>query len=340
MIARVSVARTILIVLFSFFATNIIAQPTLPDIAGTSERGVVILTWQCQYNGVKSIAVQRSSDSAHNFATVGYVKNLEKGVQAFVDGHPRPGKNYYQLYIVFSSDLTWNSNRLKLHIDSSDLENETMVLPPNDSLQRFLVMNDIKRPVKSKSGIIIKIDTSKGEPATTVQESIIHNAKDKYPNYTNKDNSDADAHITTATTVKSYNNTTNTTAINNNSTTSTSNDAAIKNETPAPPQPKPKITVSFLEDPSSVNPSTFIKARFVYTDPLTGYVTMALPDDVKTHHYSIKFYNQANHMIMEVPKINASKIIVDKRNFQQNGVYKFVLRKDDNELETGYITIY
>src|SRR6185312_3997416 len=90
------------------------AQPMLPDIAGTSQKGIVVLTWNCQYNGIKSIAVQRSSDSAHNYATIGYVKNVKKGVQAFIDGHPGAGNNFYQLYIIFGSDLTWNSNHLKI----------------------------------------------------------------------------------------------------------------------------------------------------------------------------------------------------------------------------------
>ena len=66
---------------------------------------------------------------------------------------------------------------------------------------------------------------------------------------------------------------------------------------------------------------------------------MNLPADVSTHHYSVKFYNEKGNMIFEVPKINAQNIIIDKRNFQKRGVYKFVLRRDVVELESGYVVV-
>jgi len=299
MIFKFPVLRIAMLVLFSFFAFKTIAQPILPAIAGTSERGVVILTWNCQYNGIKSIAVQRSADSIHNFHTVGYVKGLDKGIQAFVDGHPSPGKNFYQLYIVFSSDLTWNSNTLKLTIDSSELINDELVLPPNDSLQKFLITNNLKKN-RSHSGIVINIDTSAngdGKPLTA--EEMVANAVLDGASGTMKTSAGA-----------------------------------------GPGTSRQKISISFVEDPNEVNPYTFIKARFIYTDPLTGHINMVLPDDVKAHHYSVKFYDLAKNQVLEVPKIDAPKIIIDKRNFERKGVYKFILVKDLRELETGYISIY
>ena len=77
------------------------AQPTLPDIMVLTQNGVNIISWVSQYEGLKSIAVQRSADSVFNYATIGYVKNLKKGPQAFIDGHPNPGVNWYRLTIVF-----------------------------------------------------------------------------------------------------------------------------------------------------------------------------------------------------------------------------------------------
>src|SRR5690606_28824919 len=89
-----------------------------------------------QYDVIKSIAVQRSADSAFNFATIGYVKKLGKGPQAFIDGHPMPGANWYRLYIVFNSNLTWYSNYFKLELDSAELLKQK-VLPPNEALQQY-----------------------------------------------------------------------------------------------------------------------------------------------------------------------------------------------------------
>ena len=108
-----------LLVLFVSATQLLKAQPVLPDIVGATDKGINVLSWTSQYDGIKSIAVQRSSDSVYNFATIGYVKNLKKVTQAFIDGHPVPGNNWYRLYINFNSDLTWYSNRFKIFVDSA-----------------------------------------------------------------------------------------------------------------------------------------------------------------------------------------------------------------------------
>jgi hypothetical protein len=232
----------------------------LPDILGATDNGINLLSWNCQYEGVKSIAVQRSSDSVFNFVSIGYVKNLKKGAQAYIDGHPMPGNNWYRLYIVFNSDLTWYSNRYKLFVDSAAILNQT-VLPPNDSLQKLA--NNIK----------VDIGT------TTV--------------------------VTTADSLR-----------------------AIVN----------KLKIS-IPNPEEVNPFTYIRSQFVFTNPFTGHVNMELPD-VKKYHYSIQFFDQNNKRILEVDHVTESPVIIDKRNFQKKGLFKFELMKGKEKLEMGYITIY
>src|ERR1043165_357463 len=101
--------RSLLLFLSLIIATKSLSQPMLPDIIGITQKGLNILSWTSQYEKLKSIAVQRSSDSFFNYATIGYVKDLKKGPQAFIDGHPLPGNNWYRLQIAFGSDLTWTS---------------------------------------------------------------------------------------------------------------------------------------------------------------------------------------------------------------------------------------
>jgi hypothetical protein len=212
------------------------AQPLLPDIQGEIQKGINVVSWITQFDGIKSIAVQRSNDSVFNFAAVGYVKNVKKGPQAFVDGHPNPGVNWYRLYIVFNSDLTWYSNRVKIYVDSAQLLSQP-VLPPNDSLQKLVG------------------------------------------------------------------------------------------------------AITDLSDPSEINAYTYIRSQYVFTNPFTGHINIELPDD-RQHAYALKFFDQKNKKIMEVNKLSEPSIILDKRNFQRKGLYKFELIKDGELLETGYITIY
>lgn len=260
-------ARSLFLFAFLFLiALAAKAQPILPDIIGATDKGINVISWTCQYEGIKSIAVQRSSDSMYNYVTVGYVKNLKKGPQAFIDGHPTPRNNWYRLYIVFNSDLTWYSNRFKIYVDSAAIAAKG-VLPPNDSLQKLA----------SK----IKIDTSAAakEGATTV--------------------------VNPGT-----------------------NDSVVV----------PRLTVS-IPQPDEISAYSYVKSQYVFTNPFTGHVNVELPE-FRQHHYSVKFFDNKNHEVLDIPRVTDSPIIIDKRNFQKKGLYKFELRQDRDKMETGYITIY
>lgn len=224
------------------FLATVVAQPALPDMMAVTQNGVNVLSWVSQFEGVKSIAVQRSGDSVYNFSTIGYVKSVKKGSQAFIDGHPNPGANWYRLYIVFSSDLTWYSNRVKLYVDSAQLMKKG-VLPPNDSLQKMV-------------------------------------------------------------------------------STLTLNEGTVP-------------------DPTEINAFTYIRSQYVFTNPFTGHVNVELPDDDdKKSVFSLVFFDSKNNQVLQVPKVAERAVIIDKRNFQRKGIYKFEMRKNQDLLETGYITIY
>jgi hypothetical protein len=106
---------------------------------------------------------------------------------------------------------------------------------------------------------------------------------------------------------------------------------------PATAKPRPKLEIAD-DDPVASSPG-FIKSRYISADLQTGHIRMSLPDDVQTHQYSIRFYNRQNNMVVDIPHINTARILIDKRNFQRKGTYKFVLRKDGVELEGGYISV-
>lgn len=260
-------SRIVLTLTIIFISLSVYAQPTLPDMLAGTEKGINILTWTCQYDGIKSIAVQRSSDSMYNYVTVGYVKNLKKGQQAFIDGHPVPGNNWYRLYIVFNSDLAWNSNRIKLTVDSATIFAKGVV-PPNDSLQ------------KMADGIKMRMDTS--------GRSVITGTG-----------------IGTDSVSKAL--------------------SSIKLSLPTP-----------NGDVSSYN---YIRSQYVFTNPFTGHVNVEVPD-VHKHKYTVVFLSPEKRKLFEIPKVTDSPIIIDKRNFQQKGLFQFELLKDGKKLEAGYITIY
>jgi hypothetical protein len=259
------------------FSQKALAQPTLPDLANVTQNGINIITWTCQYEGIKSIAVQRSNDSNFNYVTIGYVRNLSKGVQYYLDGHAKPGINWYRVKLVFGSDLSWTSNRIKIIVDSSQVA-KGRVLPSNDSLQELTS--------KFQTKTIQITDSSTGKIGN---KSVI-----------------------VTSTVKTKD------------TSKTNNGLSLTIDIP---------------DIENVNAYSYIKSQYVFTNPFTGHVNIEI-DEAKKNVYSLEFFDSKNVKILEIPKVSETNVVLDKRNFQRVGMYKFELYKNKVKIETGYITIY
>ncbi len=311
MVSRYPAISIVFLFALVLYGISAMAQPALPDFAGSVDKGVIVLSWNCQYKGVKSIAILRSADGLSGYSTIGYVANVDKGLQVFVDGHPLPGKNCYKLGISFSSGLKWSSNSNCFTIDKNTSALSSG-LPSNDSIQSLIVTQDV--PAKHPGG---------ASPSWQKKSAL------------NAEQDDADSTDEPLESAQKY--TSSKSAIPPKVSVSYRGDTArsVQNAVPAP-QGK-KIVLSF-ED-ADENSSQLVKSRFISADAVTGHVIMNLPADVATHHYSIKFFDDKNTMITEVPKINAPKIIIDKRNFQRRGTYKFKIHRDGLELETGYVYI-
>lgn len=263
---------------------RVLSQPVLPGIAGKAENGMVLLSWISQYDGLRAINVMRSADSTRNFIAIGVVKKLDKGVQAFVDGHPFAGRNFYRLSLVFKSGLTWTSDRCGVSVGRADIE-AAHARAVADSV-RF-----VQQEQQAKDASAAAADTPRHHFAIL----------------NSQDNPDSLNLITLLDTVKT-----------------------------GLPEKK-KLTIVYGDpDESMVD---LVRSRYIYIDDRTGHIRMNLPDDVATHHYAIRFYDDKKHVVIEVPHISAAHIVFDRHNFQHSGKYKFVIRRDVVELEAGYIEV-
>src|SRR6185312_6395232 len=101
------------------------------------------------------------------------------------------------------------------------------------------------------------------------------------------------------------------------------------------PRRKPSIST---DDPALRQPD-LIKSRYIFADNVTGHIRIELPEDVATAHYSVRFLDAQNNAVVEIARVNAMKLILDRRNFRKRGSYKFILKKDGLELERGYINV-
>lgn len=81
------------------------------------------------------------------------------------------------------------------------------------------------------------------------------------------------------------------------------------------------------------------KSKYIFTNPFSGNINIELPN-TREYNYFITFYDANNKKVFEIPRIHEDEIILDKRNFQNIGTYKFTILRDEKEFEKGFVTVY
>ncbi len=256
MASKYRLLHIVFILLLSSIAFNTIAQPTLPDIAGAADKGIVILSWNCQYNGVKSIAVLRSIDSVFNYAPIGKVKKTDKGIQAFVDGHPTGGTNYYKLVVLFSSGLTWTSNHCNVFVAPSDAA--PVRLPSNDSIQRYLVTIDTAKVKKINTVAVPVIKPVVKDNLSVEPEDADDEPKQKTKTPPNPDD-DEDAESNAKPAEPKHR------VFISFDMDTIANASANNHHQQGAPQAQHKVVTMSFDDPTETT-TTFIRSLYVFTD--------------------------------------------------------------------------
>lgn len=258
----------LLIILFGITSIIVKAQPQLPEIAAVSQQGVNYISWTNPYDGLRAIAVQRSSNGQNNFRTIGYVKDLKKGVQQFIDTKPERNICYYRLLIVFNSELNWFSDVTKLEVEENPEEDMTEILLA-------------KEPLNNMSSIIVTYDAPESE--NTINTPLPNN--DKFPRIRN---------------VIKFN----------------------------------------LNEIAEIEPSEFVPSEHVYYNSTTGFIQIELPEEDSVEVvYTIDFYDNKNYRVLRIPNIHEHNFMLDKRNFQRKGLYRFELKRNEELKEEGYLLL-
>ncbi|OJV54288.1 MAG: hypothetical protein BGO31_13145 [Bacteroidetes bacterium 43-16] len=84
---------------------------------------------------------------------------------------------------------------------------------------------------------------------------------------------------------------------------------------------------------------SFPKSRYVFSNPFTGNINIELNDAITTS-YKLEFFDSNKKKVLSIPRINEKVVILDKRNFNQLGLYSFKLYKNGTIFEEGFISIY
>jgi hypothetical protein len=115
--------------------------------------------------------------------------------------------------------------------------------------------------------------------------------------------------------------------------------ASIANRKPLPPSDSLQKIISQSGNAGAINTVSYPKSQYVFTNPFTGNINIEIQDAPK-ESYQLIFYDQNDKEVLKVPRINDKIVILDKRNFQTTGLFKFKLFKNKAEFDKGYVTIY
>ncbi len=277
-----------------------VAQPTLPDLAAHSERGHIVLSWNSQFDKLKTIRVRRSVDSVSGFTVIGELFNPKKGIQSFTDTVPLHGDSWYKLMVTFSSGLNWSSNMIHVYV-----KGQTEVRTDN-GISGFM---DKSAPVKVRVG--------EGRPGHLEDSAfrVITNSRTA-PKLVRVADPQLKNYIDSAT------------------------PPVKEKEVTLPPKQRVKLRFQGVSADTGAIPDLYISSKYVVVDSLSGNVLICLPDNARLQRYSIQFFDSRNKLIWAIPKLKDARLIMDKRNFQHKGVYSFILKKGQFEIERGNFILH
>ena len=98
--------------------------------------------------------------------------------------------------------------------------------------------------------------------------------------------------------------------------------------------------VSQLGVKANVPPqSNYQISQYIYTNPYNGNINIELRNALDIA-YKVVFYDDKGQEVLEIPRVNEVFLVLDKRNFQKNGLYRFVVFEGEKKFTDGYVSVY
>jgi hypothetical protein len=109
---------------------------------------------------------------------------------------------------------------------------------------------------------------------------------------------------------------------------------------------EPIITSTKIEPPVEVKPPpppppvefTFTPSNHVYTNTYSGHININLENTIGKR-YAIIFYDTKKKEALRIDRIGHDNTVVDRHNFNGHGVYSFILREGETEVEKGFVKV-
>ncbi|MCH5718431.1 hypothetical protein [Niabella hibiscisoli] len=114
--------KILLFLLSGFIISGIYAQEQLPDFSvykvGTNR---VVVAWTHNYQGVKQISIQRSTDTLNYFKTIGTLPDPSLQQNGFSDATAPNDNMFYRIFVMFEGGKYISTKSKRPTVDTSGL---------------------------------------------------------------------------------------------------------------------------------------------------------------------------------------------------------------------------
>jgi hypothetical protein len=104
-------------------------------------------------------------------------------------------------------------------------------------------------------------------------------------------------------------------------------------------KPMQRALLRYIPVRDTAAPDVFIIPTYLRVDAATGNILIELPDNAPVTNYSMEIFDARHHSVWQIPRLRQARIILDKRNFQESGVYGFVLKKGIFQIESANFVV-
>ncbi|WP_346237194.1 hypothetical protein ABDK00_011810 [Niabella insulamsoli] len=114
--------KLVFFILTGFIFTGLQAQEMLPDFSVYKVGGGrVVVAWTHNYQGIKQINIQRSTDSLNFFKTVGTMPDPTLQQNGFADVKPPSDNMFYRVFVMFEGGKYISTKSKRPTLDSTGL---------------------------------------------------------------------------------------------------------------------------------------------------------------------------------------------------------------------------
>lgn len=276
--------------LLFFLTVSLQAQDTLPDFSVTTRgKNRVLISWVNQYPVIGQINIQRSTDSLKNYKTILAVPDPNNLQNGFVDSKAATPFMFYRLFILLDSGKYVFSPAKRPFWDTATKAETDPGAAAANASKRVIVSDSLSNSDAAK--IRAELDENN---KTKPKPERIYIVKRR----------DTILYELPEKNFRKF------------------RDSVVY---------KTKDTMVFRSaDTILIKPflpkEVYKPSRYVYTEK-DGNIAISLPD-AGSKHFSIKFFDEKNKALFEIPRVKEASLILDKANFLRAGWYHFELYEE------------